>query len=147
MYMTIKATAATPSFGPYDGSMPKRIPVPLQGKETFGRRLARLRKAAGLTQLDLAGEIGISRRMVAYYEGQTDQPPASLIPLLARSLNVTADELFGLKPVRQQGKPARTRVWRRVEQLEKLPPRERRHILHMIEIAIDREQLKKRIPA
>ena len=127
--------------------MPRRIPVEQNGKERFGQRLARLRKAAGLTQLDLAGEIGISRRMVAYYEGQTDQPPASLVPVIARALNVTADELFGLKPVREQAKPVRSRLWRRVQQLEKLPLRERRHILHMIEIALDREQLRNKVSA
>jgi transcriptional regulator with XRE-family HTH domain len=34
----------------------------------FGERLATLRKAAGFTQTELANELGISQRMVAYCE-------------------------------------------------------------------------------
>ncbi|MHB8784091.1 MAG: helix-turn-helix domain-containing protein [Desulfobacteria bacterium] len=36
----------------------------------FGQRLARMRKAAGYTQAELAAEVGISRRNLAYYETQ-----------------------------------------------------------------------------
>ena len=61
---------------------------------------------------------------------------------------MTTDELFGLKPPRaRQRKPEDVRLERRVRQLEKLPPRERRYILHMIDTALEREQLKRKIPA
>ena len=31
--------------------------------------------------------------MVAYYEGETEYPPAHLLPALARALGVSADQL------------------------------------------------------
>ena len=34
-------------------------------------RVRALRKAAGYTQQELAQELGVSRRMIAYYEGET----------------------------------------------------------------------------
>lgn len=34
---------------------------------SFGQRLASLRMAAGFTQIELAAELGVSQRMVAYY--------------------------------------------------------------------------------
>lgn len=40
------------------------------GTAGFGARLAELRKAAGFTQQQLADEVGVSRRMVAYYEAR-----------------------------------------------------------------------------
>jgi len=46
----------------------------------FGERLAGLRKAAGFTQVELAAELGISQRMVAYYESPAATPPANLLP-------------------------------------------------------------------
>lgn len=68
--------------------------------ESFGRRLAELRKAAGFTQKQLADEFGVSRRQIAYYETETGHPPASFLIDLARALNVSTDELLGLKAAR-----------------------------------------------
>lgn len=60
----------------------------------FGERLAELRKASGLTQTDLAKKLGVSRRMIAYYEGETKHPPTTILLHLAQTLGVTADELL-----------------------------------------------------
>ncbi len=37
----------------------------------FGDRLVMLRKTVGFTQQELAKELGVSRRMIAFYEGET----------------------------------------------------------------------------
>ncbi len=52
--------------------------MPKKSKEvtmSFGARLTKVRKAAGSTQQELADEVGVSRRMLAYYEVQSDHPP------------------------------------------------------------------------
>jgi transcriptional regulator with XRE-family HTH domain len=64
----------------------------------FGERLAQLRKAAGFTQQEVANEVGVSRRMIAYYEGQTEHPPTTLLPALARALKLSTDALLGVAP-------------------------------------------------
>ena len=124
--------------------MPRRIKVPQTTEETFGKRLARLRKAAGYSQQDLAKEIGISQRMVAYYEGETDQPPTALLPLIAQALHTSTDELLGLRPVRKVKTRVDGRLARRLKQLEKLPPRERRQVVQVLDAFLEREQLKKK---
>lgn len=53
--------------------------------DSFGERLAQLRKAAGYTQVEFAAEIGITQRMVAYYEAPDAQPPAHLLPQMAQA--------------------------------------------------------------
>ena len=63
--------------------------------EGFGTRLAQLRKTAGYTQEQLASELGISRRRIAYYEAESDHPPVGFLGDLARVLNTTTDELLG----------------------------------------------------
>ena len=71
--------------------------MPMKTKEetmSFGARLAALRKAAGFTQQELANEVGTSRRMIAYCEGQTAHPPTTLLPAIATALRITTDELL-----------------------------------------------------
>jgi len=60
----------------------------------FGKRLARLRKSVGFTQQDLATRIGVSRRVIAYYEGETKHPPTQMLPRLAHVLNVSVEALL-----------------------------------------------------
>jgi transcriptional regulator with XRE-family HTH domain len=122
--------------------VPRRIPIEA-GDEPFGRRLARLRTAAGYSQRDLAAEIGISQRMVAYYEGETDYPPAHLLPALARVLGVTTDMLLGVEPIKEKVKPGSQRLWRRFKRLEKLPPKERKQVLAVVDAFIDRHRASK----
>ena len=121
--------------------MPRRLEGTAQ--TDFGARMAELRKAAGYSQRELAAELGISQRMVAYYEGETDYPPAGILPDLARVLGVTTDQLLGVKPVSSRTrKPQDTRLWRRFKQVEKLPAKERRQILQLIDAFLEREKLR-----
>ena len=61
----------------------------------FGPRLAALRKAAGFTQTAFAQEVGVSQRMMAYYEGASAHPPSALLPAMAAALGVSVDALLG----------------------------------------------------
>lgn len=128
-------------MGKKGGVMPKRK-AQLNGVETFGARMARLRKAAGYSQRDLAAELGISQRMIAYYEKQTQYPPTHLLPNLAKALGVSADQLLGLEKVKTDGKIRDTRLWRRFRQIEKLEAKEKRQIVQLLDTFIEREQLK-----
>jgi transcriptional regulator with XRE-family HTH domain len=83
--------------------MAKRKMGQRETAESFGERLARLRQAAGYSQRELARELEISQRMVAYYEGETEYPPAHLLPMLAQALGVSTDQLLGLEPTKGRG--------------------------------------------
>ncbi len=62
---------------PRSSNMPRKINT--EAAAGFGTRLATLRKAAGITQTAFAAEIGISQRMMAYYESPAAHPPANTI--------------------------------------------------------------------
>ena len=113
--------------------MPKRKLQLKEETENFGERLARLRHAAGFSQRELAAEIGISYRMVAYYETETVHPPTHLLPLLAKALGVSSDQLLGIEPVKENGKAKDNRLWRRFAQVEKLPPAQRKPIMQILD--------------
>lgn len=111
--------------------MPKYINESLTG---FGARLSQLRKDAGYTQKELADEIDSTRRVIAYYETESDHPPASLLVDLARALNVTTDELLGVKAVKKKIAKSDSRLQRRFQQIEKLPTKDRRQLIQVIDL-------------
>ena len=112
---------------------------------SFGERLSALRKAAGFTQVELAAELGVSQRMVAYYESPGAAPPANLLPQIAAALGVSIDELFGVgikrRLVKQDGD---SRLRRRLLAIEKLDGAEKRQVLQVIDAFIERGQLKRK---
>lgn len=123
--------------------MPKRKIQLKEGEETFGERLARLRQTAGYSQRDLAAELGVSCRMVAYYEKETEYPPAHLLPQMAKVLDVTTDQLLGVEKVKGNGRHRDNRLWRRFSKVEKLPASLRKQIVQILDAFLEREKLKK----
>ena len=110
----------------------------------FGKRLAQLRKAAGYTQQELADEIGATRRMIAYYETESDHPPTNMLLGLATALSVTTDELLGLTATRgKQPKQPDSRLLRRMQQIDKLSAAKKRQVMQVIDTFIEAEQLRK----
>lgn len=107
----------------------------------FGKRLVKLRKDAGYTQTELANELGITQRMISYYEGHAENPPSALLPKLTELLGVSADELLGIKPIKK-GKQPDTRLQRRFQQIQKLPVKDRRQITQLIDTFIKAAQIQ-----
>lgn len=62
--------------------------------ETIGSRIAKFRKAKGLTQEELANQLGVSSQAVSKWENDASCPDISLLPQLCRVLGVTTDELL-----------------------------------------------------
>jgi transcriptional regulator with XRE-family HTH domain len=108
----------------------------------FGARLRELRIAAGYTQQEIAQEVGVSRRMIAYYEGETERPPAALLPAFAAALGVSTDELLGVATPRKRAAKPDRRLQRRMQQIERMNPREKRQALQLLDALIEREQLR-----
>ena len=111
----------------------------------FGARLAQLRKAAGYTQLELANEVGVSRRMMTYYESQSAHPPTHLLTEIARALRLSTDELLGATPIKKAARPANSRLQRRLHAIEKLDVKEKRQVLQLLDAFIERGQLKQKV--
>ena len=63
--------------------------------ETFGQRLARLRKEKKMTQDDLAKKIVISPQAVSKWENDISSPDILVLSSLADILGVSVDELLG----------------------------------------------------
>lgn len=110
----------------------------------FGKRLAELRKRTGYTQVELAEELGVTQRVITYYERESEHPPASLLPKIAQALKITTDELLGHAPIKKEPKPRNARLQRRLQQIEQLGPKEKRQALQFLDTLIEREKWKKK---
>ena len=63
----------------------------------FSNRLRDLRKAKGLTQIQVAEIVGGSKAMISSYELGTRYPPYDVLVKLARLYGVSTDYLLGVK--------------------------------------------------
>lgn len=116
--------------------MPQEKPIIKTEDESFGERLARLRRASGYSLRELAAELKVSPRMLVYYEKHADHHQAALWPRLAKVLGVSSDQLFGIEKVKSSSGVRDNRLWRRFSQVEKLPPAERRPIIQIIDAVL-----------
>lgn len=62
----------------------------------FGLKLKMLRKQAGLTQQQLATQLGITKSVVSFYELQARSPSPEVLAKLAQIFHVSTDYLLGL---------------------------------------------------
>jgi len=60
----------------------------------LGKRVVELRKKKGLSQSDLANQVGISYAQVGRYETKGAQPPAEVLKKIADALDSTVDYLI-----------------------------------------------------
>ena len=64
---------------------------------TLGKRIAALRRDKGMTQDDLAQQLGVTPQAVSKWENDQTCPDITLLPQLARILGVSVDELLSGK--------------------------------------------------
>lgn len=62
----------------------------------FGSKVKTLRKQAGLTQQQLAAQLGITKSVVSFYELQARSPSPEVLAKLAQIFHVSTDYLLGL---------------------------------------------------
>ena len=116
--------------------MPRKKNIPTG----FGKRLAALRQARGLSQRAFATALGVSQRTVSYYESTTGHPQTPMLTEIANVLETTVDALLGREKIPRSASPApnhsapdQRRLWRRFQILAALPDKDQRAILRMLD--------------
>jgi transcriptional regulator with XRE-family HTH domain len=106
-------------------------------EETIGERMARLRRERGITQVELAEMLGVAQPMVSAYENGGLRLHGELIVELTKILDVSADQLLGLKDTKN-GPVKNGRLLRKLQQLELLPRRDQQALMRTIEAFLQR---------
>ena len=63
-------------------------------------QIRRLRMARGITQVELAHRLGVSKQSVSNWESNNIQPSIELLEKIADLFGVTTDYLLGREPLR-----------------------------------------------
>lgn len=111
----------------------------LVSASAFGVRLRHLRSSRGLTQIELGSILGISNRVVHYYEVQGGTPSRELIQRFALALGVTTHDLMGnagptgITPHDVPHTAQEMVLWRKLRTIQRMKPEHRRAILRAID--------------
>jgi transcriptional regulator with XRE-family HTH domain len=105
------------------------------GETSFGERLQAIRKARGLTQVQLAEAAGTTQRAISYYETEAGFPPSPAVIDLAKALRITTDELLGVKAPKVErinDDSESRRMWKRFQMVSTLPERYQKAVIRLI---------------
>jgi transcriptional regulator with XRE-family HTH domain len=114
---------------------PRKHPLPPLPFHTgsVAERIVKYRKLRGLTQKELAENIGITRDILASYESGRTRLNDELIVHFAIALKVSTDALLGLKDSTRSEPKTSVRVMRRIKRMESLPEARKKIILRMLD--------------
>lgn len=103
----------------------------------FGERMAALRKAQGVTQVQLAETLGVSQQAITAYESGQRRVPISALPALAEALGTTIEGVIGLNAKRSPSKRGpQPKIAQQLEQIRALPATKQRMVAQMIDAVI-----------
>ena len=109
-------------------------------RTSLGERIVQARKRCGISQKDLAEELGVSQQAIVFWERSTNTIRSDTLAKLAQALNVTSDELLGLKPPRQ-GNPS-GRANKIFDAVKKLPRRQQEKVFDFVEPFVENHMAK-----
>lgn len=119
--------------------MPRRSAKIAAPEKLIGSRLVELRKRLGMPQVELAAKLGMSQSILSRYERGTIRLHGALVAGFAKALQVSADEILGLKEPKPNGGHPNRRVLRRLEKIETLPRRKQQALLTTIDAFLKSE--------
>jgi transcriptional regulator with XRE-family HTH domain len=123
------------------------MPRKKYGETSFGERLQAIRKARGLTQVQLAEAAGTTQRAISYYETEAGFPPAPAVIDLAKALRISTDELLGVKPPKVErihdGSESH-RLWKRFQMVATLPERDQKAVIRLVNSLVSLGATKQR---
>jgi transcriptional regulator with XRE-family HTH domain len=102
----------------------------------LGGRIAQLRKAHNLTQVQLAEQLQISQQTLAHYEVGRLRVPASMLPVLAQMFGVSVDALLGAESKRGAKRGPAPKLQRHLERINQLPKPKQRAVLEVLEAVL-----------
>ena len=110
-----------------------------KGMESIAQRVAQIRKERGITQEEMASLLNISQSIVSEYERGELRLHGELIIRLAKILGVTADEILGLEPAKDNGSVKNRRLLRRLQKIDKLSKRDQEALLRTVDAFLAKE--------
>jgi transcriptional regulator with XRE-family HTH domain len=115
---------------PYDWAVMAGRP-PTKDAPAFGQRLAEARKLRGLTQQQLGDAVGVTQKMIDYFERRAVNVKSDMVRKLAGALSVGVDELLGSEEPKQR-RGRKSNLLAQFEQVSRLPKKDRELVSQLI---------------
>jgi transcriptional regulator with XRE-family HTH domain len=119
------------------GVIPNRTTVNSHEEQFFkamGARIAQARKKKGLTQQQMADQLGIAQQTYAHYEVGDVRIPAFTLPLLGELLGMTPNDLLSQDGHPRKAKPGpSSKLEMQIERLRQLPKSTQQVVMKMLD--------------
>ena len=102
----------------------------------LGERVAALRKQQGITQVQLAGTLDVSQQTMQAYEVGRRRIPVSALPVLARTLAVTLEELMGEPTTKTLKRGPTPKLAQHMEKISQLPRTQQQFVMRMLDTVL-----------
>ena len=133
------APSRVPEIVSYPGDVPRKLSKP---RPRQGARLAALRRAAGLTQAELADLIGDVQPNIAYWEASEKPPRSDVLPRLAKVLGVSVEDLLSADLLTEPKRGPVGRMQKVFADVSQLPRRQQAKIIELVEALVDQHRRK-----
>ena len=102
----------------------------------LGARIAEIRKAQGITQVQLAETLSVSQQTINAYEVGRRRMPVSALPTIARHLGVSIEELLGDTSAAARKRGPAPKLLQQIERIQQLPRTRQRFVMQMIDTVL-----------
>ena len=103
----------------------------------MGERIATLRKTHNITQVQLAATLGVSQSAMNAYEQGQRRVPVSMLPLLARTLGVSVEELIGESQSTSRKRGPASALQRHMDRISALPKTQQKFVIQVLDSDIN----------
>jgi transcriptional regulator with XRE-family HTH domain len=112
--------------------MPKGRPSK-HPRSKFGERLAQAREVLGLSQSQLAEKLGVSQKVITYWEHNEVALRSEQLTAIAAALNISAEDLLGQPKPKARGTGPVGKARQVFEAVSKLPRKQQKKIFDILQ--------------
>jgi len=123
----------------YDGDMHPGGRPAHKPRSTLGQRIAAARERAGISQIELAQKLQTVQPSIAYWERSAVNLRSDVIIKLAQILGISADELLGIRPPRQNALKPTGKARQVFDAVSRLPRRQQEKIVEVVEAFVSQQ--------
>ena len=81
----------------------------------------------------LGESVAVFNRVIAYYEQDEAQPPGPMLVDLVQAIQVSTDDLLGIRPIKDKTSPNCARLLNRLRRYEDLPVADQKPVLKVVD--------------
>jgi transcriptional regulator with XRE-family HTH domain len=113
-------------------------PAKSQGPD-IGQRIAAARRRADISQRELAQRLGVTQQTIGTLERRTSMPRGTTLLKIAEVLNVSVNELLGVKEDDRGNGIGRGRAHETFKAVSRLPRRQQTKILEVVDALLAKQ--------